>query len=78
MIDKWSGKDGFKETTEAAIDDLVVKDKEYRKDLDKIQETADVDFDKIRKTMEDTQIYALKPYIQSNKDLLTEYDCSRR
>lgn len=74
MIEKWSGKDGFKETTETAINDLMKKDEEYRQDLDKIQETANVDFEKIKQTMNDTRIQALEPYIQSNKDLLTGYE----
>lgn len=73
MIDKWSGENGFKETTEDAIDELMEKDEEYRQDLDEVQETADVDFEKIKQKMDDVRIQSLEPYIQSNKDLLTEY-----
>ena len=74
MIDKWSGSGGFKETTEEAIDELISKDEEYRQDLDEIQRVAEVDFDQIRNTIDDTRLSVLNPYIETNKDLLHTYE----
>ena len=74
MMDKWSGPGGFKDTTEEAIDALMAKDEEYRQDLDEIQRVADVDFDLIRDTIDDTRLNVLDPYIETNKDLLHTYE----
>ena len=74
MIDKWSGPDGFKETTEEAIDELMDKDQDYRDDLKEIETTAGVVFDDIKDTMNDTRIDALDPYIDRNEDLIDTYD----
>lgn len=74
MMDKWSGPGGFKDTTEEAIDVLMAKDEEYRQDLDEIQRVADVDFNAIYRTMEDTRLNALEPYIATNDELLSGYE----
>ena len=74
MMDQWSGPDGFKESVEAAVDELMKKDQEYRDDLDKIQKTAGVVFDDIKKAANDTILNALNPFIQANDDIIDRYE----
>jgi len=74
MMDQWSGPDGFKESVEAAVDELMEKDQEYRDDLDKIQETAGVVFDDIKNFADDTRLNALEPFIQANDDIINRYE----
>ena len=74
MIGKFStDPESFKNTTQNTIEELMDADQDYRDDLQKIQDVAEVSFNSIKEGI-DEDIDSTQELIENNDDLIDTYD----
>lgn len=74
MIGKFStDPESFKNTTQNTIEELMDADQDYRNDLQKIQDVAEVSFNSIKEGV-DEDIDSTQELIENNDDLIDTYE----